>query len=127
MSTSIEIFDCVDYMVLWEADGIDAYGVVKVLDPVEIRGRWNDSPKDANDAQGNKVSIIVRISALRDIPMESVLWHGKLVDLPIEPTDLCQVKSIDGGLDVHGLAERFEFGLTRFMDKVPTLSPGTGS
>ncbi len=127
MSTSVEIFDCVDYAVLWEADGLDNYGVVKVLEPVEIRCRWNDSPKDSVSSQGDKVSLTVRISALRDIPIQSILWHGKLVDLPESPTNLCQVKSVDGGLDVHGLAERFEFGLVRFMDRVPNLSPGTGS
>lgn len=127
MSTSVEIFDCVDYAVLWEATGIDAYGVVKVASPVQIRCRWNDSPRDSNESQSHKVGITVKISALQSIPMQSVLWHGKLVDLPVIPTDLCQVKSIDGGLDVHGIAERFEYGLTKYMDDIPTLTLGTGS
>lgn len=127
MATSVEIFDCVDYMVLFEASGIDNYGVVKINEPVEIRGRWNDDVRDGNDSQGNKVSFSIRISALRDIPLQSILWHGKLVDLPASPTNLCQVKANTGGLDVHGLAERFEFGLVRFSDALPVFAPGTGS
>lgn len=124
---SVETFDCVDYAVLWEAIDYDNYAIVKVAEPIEIRVRWVDTETDGQDAEGNKITLSANVSAKQYIPMNSVLWHGRLANVTDPPTNLVQVKTCKATPDVKGRANRFEFTCTKFKDKLPIYYPGTGS
>lgn len=116
---SVESFDCVDDAVLWEYDGVNEFNVVRVKAPVEIKVRWNDDVTDGKDSQGTKISIAVQIAALREIPMNSILRHGLIADVPDPKTELVQIVGNKiGGKDVQGKESRYLFQAARFMDQV---------
>jgi hypothetical protein len=123
----VETFDCIDYAVLWEVLDYDNYAVVKVAEPVEILVRWVDTETDSNDAEGNKLTISAEVSAKQVIPVQSVMWHGRLADVPDPPTNLLQVKMAKDTPDVKGRNRRYTFSLTKYKDKLPVYYPGTGS
>ena len=115
---SVETFDCVDDAVLWEAVGVNDFDVVKVSAPVAIKVRWNEDLRDSQDSQATKVSITGSISALRVIPLGSLLWHGLLADVPDTLVNIVQLVSDNSGKDVKGRAVRYEYGFAKFINQI---------
>lgn len=128
---ALETFDCVDDAVVWLQSGTDVNGAPVVEYPRRLKVRWVDRRSSGGDPQSNRVSYDASIaaSACLDIPNDSIVWHGRLGDIPgtaDPPTpsaDLFQVKTSSHARDVNGRICRREYGLQRFHDSMPTVLP----
>lgn len=125
---ALEVCDLNDDAVLWPVAGnADPNGQDRVSDrPVGVRVRWNDSFTEVRDPQGNTVAIEATVVADRRIDKGSVLWHGKVSDLPAgtgfaleDVPDLMQVYSWNGTQSLNGRNTRHELKLMRLKSSLP--------
>lgn len=77
---AIEIIDLNEYAVLWSAISFDGYNnAILSFPPVEIECRWKTGSRSTNSQIGTEDLIMV---VGEEISKGSVLWIGKLEDLP---------------------------------------------
>lgn len=109
------------WAVLWEAGPYDAYGKYKVQPAIEVRCRWETKRDMGEGAQDTVASITDTVFVDRFIKLGSILWKGKLVDLPITPTNLKEVSEYKEVPDLKG--RRFQRTLTvvRYNEQLPTV------
>lgn len=116
-----ELCNLTDYAVLWETSTSDGYGRSKVSAAVEIRVRWEDSRSESGDPQNTVQSNPVTVFVDRAIAMDSILWHGKLVDVPTVPTGLCKVVGVGYTPDIKGRVTQRTVTLMRHGDVLPEI------
>lgn len=128
----LETMDRNQTAVLWERRsgraGVTKFGAPVVSGPVEIRVRWNVTRRQSVDAQGNKVQLVADVVTNRPVPLGSVMWLGSFEDWPTTGTgtddfpgeDLHEVTTDDTTVDLKGRHTRYEFGLARYTNEVPT-------
>lgn len=108
--------------VLWERDGSDRYGQVQVSStPSEISCRWEqtDSGRLSQDSEG--VSYQISVHTAQYVAPGSVMWEGKLVDLPGSYTDdLYVVDSCATVPDLKGRHKKYTLALSKFKGTLPT-------
>lgn len=108
--------------VLWAASGHDDYGEPKVNSAVELSVRWTEGREETTDAQGEVVSYDATVRVDREIAVGSVLWKGKLADVPSPTSDLFRVVARKTVPDLKGRDfERIVF-LKRLSESLPTLN-----
>jgi len=115
----LEESDLHEYAVLWSAGGVDDYGNPTVSAPVEIPCRWLIGMRESLDAEGNIIGVSDTVIVDRAIPIGSILWKGRLKDLPSSPTDLKQVIEYRETPDVKGRKRRRMVLLSRYSDQLP--------
>lgn len=116
-----EVRDLNDYAVLWSVASLDGYGRYKVSAPVEIRVRWEDSKQESTDPQNTVESRPAEVFVDRVISIGSILWHGRLRDLPAAPTGLGKVSSYDSTPDIKNRFMHRTVTLTRYGDALPEV------
>ena len=88
------------YAVLWAtpiSGSFDPFGESRIEDPIEIKVRWEDEKSEV----GRKATVYV----FQEIAEGSVMWKGKLTDLPPapeKPRNLMQVVQYNETPDVKG-------------------------
>ncbi len=92
---SIETTGLNDYAVLWAASTLDGYGKAKINAAVEINVRWEGRVQDSTNPNSGVESTPVEVFVDRAIETGSIMWHGRLQDLPDSPTNLFEVISSD--------------------------------
>lgn len=110
--------------VVWYWTGeVDEYGRPKVQQPEEIQVRWESTQRDTQDGQGRKVSYEASVKYHKTIPINSLLWLGKQVDLNEEnPTSgVMQVMSEEIVPDLKGRNTTYNYSLSRYQDTFPTV------
>ncbi len=118
----IEIQDRTQRAVLWEASGTsDDYGKPKVIAPVEVLVRWDDTVSGSLDAQGNKTRVDATVTVDRAVPVDSIMRKGALVDVPVPPTGLYRVASYSEVPDVKGRNFRRTVSLVRHSNTLPEI------
>jgi hypothetical protein len=122
----LEQMDRHQYAVYWEALGTDSYGQSKVSDdPVELRVRWNFKRTQTVSANGTPVALDGTVVADRELVADSLLWAGRLRDLPAgtsfseEDDELYVVTTVTVTKDIKGRNTRYEFGVARFRSTLP--------
>lgn len=113
--------------VLWRNGGYDNYGEVKVLDPVEIDVRWEDTHNETVDPNGNVVAKTAQVVVNQDIAIGSILWKGELADLPSPVTNLHQVIGKTETPDLKNRNIRRQLTLMRYKNSLPDEVAGTGT
>jgi hypothetical protein len=109
-------------ITLWEAsEETDTHGRNKVLSPVEITVRWDDTRTQSRDAQGNTVIWDVKLVAERKIAIGSYVREGRLRDVPNPPDNLHRVDSQNAVPDIKGRNVRYLNGAMRSKDKLPEI------
>jgi hypothetical protein len=91
--------------VLWMASATETNtsGERKVnSSKVEISVRWENSQQETTDGRGNTVSTIAKIWVDRDIEEGSILWLGKLRELPSTLSNLKKVVNFTKTPDIKG-------------------------
>lgn len=118
----LEYLDLEDYAVLWEATGRnDDNGNPVVSDtPVEIRCRWEEGNIESPAPQTQDLVVDAVIATGRQLPMGSILWEGRLADVATATRDLYEVINRSRAKDLRGRISRYEFGLKRYTDTLPT-------
>lgn len=108
--------------VLWLRNSLrsDAYGQPIIIAPVDIMVRWNDTYNEIRTPLGATVTIEADLVVDRDIPVGSLLWKGRMVDLvniqdPIP--NIMQVYSFKGVPDVKARNTYRTCQLMRYKDQ----------
>lgn len=115
--------------VLWSMVRHDRDGFPLVSAPEQIRVRWEEADAEMVDDEGNRIRVDVVLTAPRQLVTGSLLWEGELASLPLvdgvrtPPRDLYEVISRVRGKDLKGRLLRYEFGLRRYKDRLPTIAP----
>lgn len=78
--------------VLWAYVGNNDYGQPTVDAPIEIKCRFEDVQEEFIDMVGAKVISDAKIYLDREVALHSVIWVGRLLDLPVDPTNLLEVR-----------------------------------
>lgn len=116
------------YAVMWEKTGEDDYNNIEVASPVEIRCRWEIDRRETKDAKGNTVTLSAVAFVDREIPINSILWNGRLSDLTGTGTsanpndDLHQVVNNDTIPDIKGRAVQRTVEMMRYSKSLPFVS-----
>ncbi len=82
--------------------GSDRFGQPTVGEPEQFNCRWSHEETQHVDDRGTLVGYPIRIEADRFIPTGSIVWQGRLKDLPEEPEGLYEVASCDIIPDIKG-------------------------
>jgi len=107
--------------VLWAAGSIDNYGQYQVQSPVEIKVRWEDVQEEIGDPAGGTVITSSRVFVDRVIAVGSLMWEGKLEDLPTPVTNLKRVASYSKIPDIKGRNDRRFVQLVTYSDSLPSV------
>lgn len=130
---ALEQMDRAQTAVLWPRAsgraGVDKFGNPVVGDAEEVTVRWNKTKREATNAQGNKVQIVADIVADQALTIGDIMWLGSFDDLSgtayyhvsmVPTADVCQVITDDTTVDLKGRDTRYEYGLMRYTDTIPT-------
>ena len=115
--------------VLWAASGTDEFAENKVdaaveLDPDKQTGvRWETGNKDWVNNRGVTVAIDSTVVVDRAIPVGSIMWLGKLVDLASPPVDLRVVVDYQETPNIKNRNIRRTVLLEKHSDTLPTVNP----
>lgn len=110
-----------DYAVLWAVASTDGYGRFTVSAAAEIKVRWEDSKQESTDPQNTVEASPAKVFTDQAIVIGSILWHGRLRDLPTVPTGLYKVTSYNGTPDIKNRITQHSVTLTRYGDALPTV------
>lgn len=117
---NLEQADLHQKAVLWTAHGDDRYGTFKIDLPVEINVRWEKGTRENLNPTTSAVAVTGRVFVDRAIPLKSILWLGKLVDLPSPKRDLVQVVDYSEIPDVKNRHARREVSVIAYNETLPT-------
>lgn len=117
---SIEKRNLKDYAVLWIASIKDNYGEFKVSTPIEIRVRWESLITASSDPQNTVETNTTDVLVDREIAIGSILWHGKLTNLPDTLTDLYKVSESDITPDLKNRFYQRSVRITKHSNELPT-------
>jgi hypothetical protein len=116
-----EVRNLNDYAVLWEASSTDGYGRFKLSPPIEIGVRWEGSTNESVDPQNTVQLSLTEVFVDREVPIGSVLWHGRLRDLPTTPTNLMKVAGSDTTPDIKNRFTQYTVTLIRYGNALPEV------
>lgn len=91
------------YAVYWEKTGQDRYGDPEFGVAEEIRVQVEKQNTQTLKDQSEAVSFEYLINVPKQLVMGSVLWLGKIADLPSEPDNLIEIVDIEEYADDTGL------------------------
>lgn len=111
--------------VLWSKSGTDRYGDPLRGSPSEISVRWVVTHRQASDPQGNPITIDAQVSTSQDIVVGSVMWLGELADWYGSGSggvddEVMEVVTRNRVPDLKGRVTRYEYGLAKYRDTLPT-------
>lgn len=119
---AFETMDLKQDAVLWEANGYDSEGEAKVNAPIAIKVRWENTSTFANNPQDNLEDISAIVFVDRLIPAQSILWLGKLADLPDTPVNLKKVVSSEWVSDIKNRNTRYTLQVVNSNALLPELN-----
>jgi hypothetical protein len=119
----IEVCDLRQKAVLWQVKGQDRHGKQILGSPSEISVRWEVSEYQVVDPTGNTLTANGSMLTNEDIENMSIVWQGKLKDLPATPTKLHQVFKANSMPSLKATQTHFEYTLMTFNDSLPTVVP----
>jgi hypothetical protein len=109
--------------VFWEVNLTENnYGREELKAAVAIKTRWETKNKEVLDSIGNTIGIESTVVVDREIPVGSILWKGKLIDIPATPTDLRQVVTYNETPDIKNRYVRRIVGLVKYSNELPNLA-----
>lgn len=116
---ALEVHDCHQDAVLWVRTGQNRYGRPITANPVGVKVRWIWTKKEVTDSTGNTVAIDAVAVVKQSIAIGSLMWLGKLADLPTPPVDVMQVISAPETSDIKNRFVRRTVNLARYSDSLP--------
>ena len=123
----LETMDRHQWIVFWEFTGQDDHGLPVVANGIEIKVRWVDKMAQVIDPTGNTVQSSAQVISDRTLPIMSILWKGRLRDVIGPPYNGLHVVIGDMTTpDIKNRNNRYEFGLMRYSQELPTRT-GTGT
>jgi hypothetical protein len=121
LGSQLETTGLTQKAVLWEfSGGVDDYGKACVDGPKEIDVRWEHTRKKSASSETDAEQVVARIIVDRLIAPNSLLWRGKIVDLPPDPKDLVKVVEYREIPDVKGRNLRRSVFVSKYSNNIPT-------
>lgn len=111
--------------VVWRADTVtryDRYGNAKVGEADEINVRWTSVNRLVTDPQGVPIAITAEVVADEEIPVNSVMRLGKLIELPDPIDNLFRVAVSNVTPDIKNRETAYSVSLARLNDSLPDPS-----
>jgi len=109
------------HAVLWVRGDYDTYGRYTVSSPIEINVRWEEGQTQSSGAQDTVIAVSVTLFVDRVITPGSLVWKGKLKDLPASPTNIKEVENYDEVPDLKGRRFRRRVTCKRYEEQLPTV------
>jgi hypothetical protein len=114
-----------EYAVVWAPYGpgraaFDNDGQPRVKEPEEVAATWDVSIRVSSASNTENQSKPSTVLTDTYVPVDSILWQGRLDDLPDKPTDLYKVVGVDKLNDVKGRLEIYNLTLARHSDSIPS-------
>lgn len=107
--------------VLWAIAGKDKFSAPKVSSPIALKVRWIDKQSESLDANNQVIRSDVTVKTNREIGVGSILWKGKLADVPSPAINLYQVIGSRTVPNVKNRETRYTVFLIRYSDTLPTV------
>lgn len=130
----VERMDMKDRAVLWGYIRSGRDGEPLIDRPVEILCRWEEGQIEIPNPDGSFLTVDIVLATKQDFPLNSILWEGQLVydDTFLSPDGttypasgptlkLYEAVTRTRAKDIKGRGLRYEFGLRRYKDKLPTV------
>lgn len=126
----LERHDLKQDAVYWEVISDDGYGGIVVSStPIPMKVRYSFRKRETQDQQNKGVNSDIDIITKEELLPNSIVWLGKVEDMPDSVTDLTklyQVISISKTFDLKGRNPRYVGFLARYGDTFPdTVGTGT--
>ncbi len=114
------------WALLWPATGVNDYGVTTVGNRDEIAVRWDESKSRGGDPNSEGTAFPTELIVARTIPVGSMLWLGKVTDLPgtseVPERDLMRVTTYREVYDEKGRHRRRLITLARWSSAPPVVA-----
>lgn len=107
--------------ILWRYASKDDYNRPIVSQPEEIAVRFKLGQVQSMDQKGSVISYDGSAVTEEIYQIDSILWIGRLKDMPESPTPLYQIKSYRETPDLKGRETKFTAMLMRYTDTLPAL------
>ncbi len=121
----LEYMDFHSNLVLWSYISTDRQGDPTVAPPIQLPCRWEEGQLEIpSDPKGNFITVDSVIATIQDLVINSIVWEGKLTDLPTPTINLVYLYEVvvkTRAFDLKGRWNRYEFGLRRYKDKLPKI------
>lgn len=119
---SPESANLVQRAVLWSFSNVDDYGNVVVNSPVEIRVRWEGATgQQLIPLTASEMDVATTVYVDRYIPLRSLLWFGRLRDVPSPVTELGEVKNYNDTPDIKGRSVLKTVSIIRYGNSLPIV------
>lgn len=119
------LYDCA---VLWAKrsgrDGIDSLGRQVLSDAVQIPCRFQYITRLGQNVQQSVDLVVAKMQVCQIIPTESIVWDGKLNELPADLSTITNLMIVLDQERVKDIKYREEFRLVtlgRYNDTLPTI------
>jgi hypothetical protein len=116
---NLETDDLLHYGVMWSVQGADSFGVPRVSAPVEFRCRWQLGKGVANSSSSNVHNLVGKAAVDQVIPLEVIVWKGRLEDLPSTPENLMEVVGYKESEDIKCENVRRTIMLSAWNGRLP--------
>lgn len=122
MPVPVEYAGQTDPVVLWTSTGrYDSLGKQLLNSPIEINVRWEDNTMEFATLHATQTQCAAVMMVSRDIPYGSIVWRGRLADLPATPTPLYQVSTRITAPDFKSKYSQRDIMLVEFPDVLPSV------
>jgi hypothetical protein len=120
--------------VLWSYVRTSADGEPILAQPVNLRCRWEEGQTEIPNADGTFLTVDATVSTIQNILLNSIIWEGQYlpdgtyqdpqkVVYKVPTIYLYEVVIRNRGKNVRGRVTRYEFGIRRYKDILPTVLP----
>lgn len=131
----LEQMDLHDPAVLWGYIRTDRNGEPVVAQPVQIMTRWEEGQLEIPRPGDTVLTVDAVIATNRNLALNSIIWEGQLLpdgtylsydDVAYPSTGptkyIYEIVHRVRAKDVKARYRRYEFGLRRYKDRLPTVS-----
>jgi hypothetical protein len=119
----LETMDRHQHATYWAKAGNDGYGEPTISAGVEIVVRWVTKRREAINTDGVPIALDATVITNRRIEPGSILWLGRLADFVDDgDNELMIAATYDEASDLKNRHTRYEIGLQRFRDTLPTIA-----
>jgi hypothetical protein len=122
----IEICGLEQDAVLWKFLSYDGHGGPVLDTQLAIKVRWKWQRSEMLSPQNATVSVDATAIVALDVPVDSLMWLGRVEDfagtagpLDATPSGVCQVKTQSWTPDLKGRTSRRTLGLVRWRGPLP--------
>lgn len=118
---AVEVHDLKQQVVIYRAAGTNRDGLATVSAPEELTVRFRAGLNDSFGTDENTVSVNASMVLPEAVPIGSIVWEGRLCDLPATPTPLYVVVNFSDVPDIKNRHRRKTAQLSFFSDTLPEI------